>query len=115
MQSHGGIHRLWTAATVSDKRLLSLKGFNAVIIWHLIEDADAGGHVKVHNHYGDGPADGLLHPAPAGNSAWGLNVVDGDQATSYMMIVRGISERVLIELSVTDGKHTVILQPVKLG
>lgn len=114
MQSHGGIHRLWVEATASDARLLNLKGFNGLIIWHLIEDATAGGFVKVHNQYGDGASDGLPHPAPAGDSTWGLNVVDAAQTGSYMMILCGISERVLIELSVTDGKHTVILQPANL-
>ena len=114
MQSHGGIHRLWTGATASQERVLNLKGFNSVIIWHLIEDATTGGYVKVHNEFGDGESDGLPHPAPAGDSLWGLNVVDEDQTDPYVMVVRGISERVQVELSVTDGKHTVILQPANL-
>lgn len=112
-EQHGKMEQTHDQVTASSTVEGDSYGFNSLIIWHKMSGTTSGGFVAIENRFEKGET-GLDHPAPTGNSEFGANVKSADEAASYMTIIRGVSRRYAIILSVTDGTHDVYIQPINL-
>jgi len=95
------------AVTVGSSVKHNCTGYNALLIHHYIEGATSGGYVDVTMSNQEG-GNFIAH------HGGGENVKAADSATSYTMLLTGIMDWVSINLNVTDGTHTVIVQPLVL-
>lgn len=102
--------RTHDAVTAGSTVEIDCHGYTALIIVHEMTGATTGGYVEVEFRTSPG-ATGVTHPAPAGNSDFGLNVKTAATATNYVSIIRGLTSRVGIKLNRTDGTHTVTVIP----
>lgn len=114
MSTQGGIFATHKAAEVGSTVEVYTRGFNALIVWHEIEGAADGGYVALELRTEQGQQGALKHPATDQDSTFGIGIKDSDTKDSYIAIYRGLSEYVGVELNVTDGKHTVKVQPINL-
>lgn len=97
-------------ATAGSTKEIDCHGYNAVMIIHEITGGATGGFAQAELRPVKGTA-GQIHPAPAAASDWGVNVKTAASLTSYVSIYRGLTSRVGIVLTVTDGTHKVTAIP----
>jgi len=114
LNSHGSVTQTHSGVTAGSEVEVDCSGFNALIIWHQISGAPVtGGYVSLRLKTGAGGTS-FPHPAQAGNSVWGLKIKRSATTSSYVSIYKGISTHVGVDLSVTDGTHSVWVLPIIL-
>jgi|GEM_PF-3387143 len=111
MLKKGAAQVVYAAAVQApaEKAKLHIGPFNALILHHHIADTPAtGGYVSL-----------SMSNASDGNFIAhhdvGDNLPKGDVKTGYTCLFRGLMDYVEIELHVTDGEHTVMVQPLMQG
>ena len=87
--------------------LLNAHGYNTAMVFHTATSGTAYATVRERTFANGTWSDFAVHPAPSGNSDWGLNVRTSAAATSAVSIFKGITPQVGIALVRTSGTHTV--------
>jgi len=83
-------------------------GFNALLLHHVITGAPAtGGYATITMS----PKSGGTFVAHHGD---GQNIKGAAVTASYISLFRGILDYIKVVLTVTDGTHTVIVQPLNI-
>jgi len=110
----GNVTQTHSGQTAGSEVEVDVTGYNTLIIWHVVSGAPVtGGYVSLNLKTASGGTS-LTHPAPAGNSEWGLNVQTADTTSSYVEVFKGVSKIVGVNLNVTDGTHDVYVMPINL-
>jgi len=97
------------AQAPSEKAKLHIGPFNALILHHYIAGNPAtGGYVSL--SMSDSPDGNFIAHHDVGD-----NLPAGNVTASYTALFRGLMDYVEIELHITDGEHTVTIQPLMLA
>ena len=112
---HGPFHRVnasikATMATV----LMNCAGYNSVMMMHTRSAGSGYATVRLRKFVaGAGPggigtySDLVVHPAPSGNSDWGLNVRTAAAPSSAASVFRGKTPQVGLAFAYSTGTHTL--------
>lgn len=84
-----------------------IRGYNAVIVHHEISGGAAGGFVGLKM---GGKEDGTF----IAHHGKGTNIKAAASATSYIAVFEGLMDWIEVSLTVTDGTHTVTIQPINV-
>lgn len=82
-------------------------GFNALLLHHVISGGTTGGYATI-----------KMSPKSLGtfidHHGKGQNIKNAATTTSYISLFEAIFDYIKVVLTVTDGTHTVIVQPINL-
>jgi len=103
----GGIRVTHDTVTNGSNVKINCTGYNALLVHHYITGAITGGFVSIAM---SGRDDGnfIAHHGD------GYNIKAADSVDSYTSLFKGIMDYVSVNLSVTDGTHTVTIQPINI-
>jgi len=96
-----------TVTTGGTSQEIFCGGFNALLVHHVISGGSTGGYVSLQ-----------MSPKSLGtfvaHHGKGQNIKSAATANSYISLFEAIFDYVKLVLTVTDGTHTVIAQPINL-
>lgn len=99
------VHREKTAS-VSAKVYIG-HNYNALLVHHYMTGTTTGGHVNI-----------TMADKEDGNfiahHGEGTNIQSNDTPNSYTALFKGVMDYINVDLQVTDGTHTVIIQPINI-
>lgn len=105
---HGPFHRVnasikATMATV----VMNCAGYNSVMMMHTRSAGSGYATVRLRKSVSGTYSDFVVHPAPSGNSDWGLNVRTAAAPSSAASVFRGITPQVGLAFAYSTGTHTL--------
>ncbi len=105
--NRGGITVTHDEVVASSSVAHNCGDYNALLVYHRIAGAAAGGYVYLTMMPREGDVAVEHH-------GFGVNIPVANQLLSYYALFRGISQHVHVGLLRTDGTHTIIIQPIHL-
>lgn len=110
LRTHNNAGNATQAATV----ILNCKGYNSVMLLHTKGAGTAYSSIVLRSFVsGAGPgARGTYstiaaHPAPSGNSDWGLNVKAAGVSANFVSLFKGITDQIGVGIVRTSGTHSL--------
>ncbi len=103
----GGVRVTHDAVVSGSEVVVGCSGFNALLVHHVIVGATTGGFVSLTM---SGKDNGVF----VAHHGEGTNIKTTATKDSYTSVFKGIMDWVKVVLNVTDGTHTVTVQPINI-
>ena len=105
---HGPYHRISASITAAFATvLMNCAGYNSVMMLHTRSAGSGYATVRLRKSVSGTFSDAVVHPAPSGNSDWGLNVRTAAAPSSAASIFKGITPQVGLAFSWSTGTHSL--------